>query len=130
MKALAALVCVYVLAVLAVIAFGGTSRQVRAVAGFVPDCLVFFTRLSRDPALGRARRAALLVLVAYLALPFDLIPDFIPVAGQLDDAVLVLLVLRFVLRGFDSADLAAQWPGPEQSLRVLLRVAGRGWPAS
>lgn len=107
------------------IAFGGTSRQLRAVAGFIPDCLVLFTRLSRDPALGRARRTALVALVAYLALPFDLIPDFIPVAGQLDDAILVVLVLRSVLRGFEAAGLAARWPGPQESLGVLLRLAGR-----
>jgi hypothetical protein len=66
----------------------GRRSDARALAGFVPDCAVLFTRLSRDPRLARRHKLLLLALVAYLSLPFDLIPDFIPIAGQLDDAIL------------------------------------------
>lgn len=63
-------------------------------------------------------------LIPYLALPFDLIPDFIPVAGQLDDAVLVAFVLRRVVRTSDPELVRELWPGPESSLSLVLRLAG------
>jgi uncharacterized membrane protein YkvA (DUF1232 family) len=65
----------------------------------------------------------LVALMAYLAMPLDLVPDFIPVAGQLDDAILVALVLRGLLRAGGPALVAEHWPGPEQSLAVILRLA-------
>jgi uncharacterized membrane protein YkvA (DUF1232 family) len=64
-----------------------------------------------------------LATLAYLALPFDLVPDFIPVAGQLDDAIIVALVLRMVLRSGGPSLLEEHWPGPPQSLRVIERLA-------
>jgi uncharacterized membrane protein YkvA (DUF1232 family) len=59
----------------------------------------------------------------YLAVPFDLVPDFIPVAGVLDDAVLVIVVLRHLVRG-DPALLVEHWSGPRSSLALLLRFVG------
>ena len=94
----AALLAAY-LAVIAVLAVTGRRAQARAIGGFVPDCAVLFARLARDPALPRRRRLALVALAAYLASPIDLVPDFLPVAGQADDAVLVVLTLRWILRG-------------------------------
>ena len=97
--------------------------DLRAVAGFVPDCIVLFARLAKDARVPRGRRWLLAVALGYLALPFDLIPDFIPVAGQLDDAVLVALVLRRVARRTDPELLRELWPGPESSLQIVLRLA-------
>src|SRR6478672_6986302 len=71
----------------------------------------------------RSRKLLLFVLVGYLALPFDLVPDFIPVAGQLDDAIIVALVLRYFLRAGDEPMMRELWPGPEQSLALILRLA-------
>jgi uncharacterized membrane protein YkvA (DUF1232 family) len=86
---------------------------------------VLVHRLLHDPRVPRRRKLLLVGLIAYLALPFDLVPDFIPVAGQLDDVIIVVLVLRQVLRGGGEALLREHWPGPEASLRIVLRAAGR-----
>ena len=102
----------------------GRREQARAVAGFVPDCAVLFRRLLADPRVPGRAKLALGGLLAYLALPIDLVPDFLPVVGQLDDAVLVALVLRLALREAGPALVEEHWPGPAPSLRALLRLIG------
>ncbi len=102
----------------------GRKETVRAVAGFVPDCVILFRRLLSDHRVPRRKKLVLAALVPYLALPFDIVPDFIPVAGYLDDAVLVAFVLRYVLRGSGPEPIVEHWPGPESSLEVMLRLAG------
>jgi uncharacterized membrane protein YkvA (DUF1232 family) len=94
------------------------------VGGFIPDCAVLFKRLIGDPAVPRRRKAMLALLVAYLASPIDLIPDFIPVIGVLDDALMVGLALRAVVRGGGPEVVQRHWPGPESSLNLVLRLAG------
>jgi uncharacterized membrane protein YkvA (DUF1232 family) len=116
------------LAVIAVLVLTGRRAQARAVGGFVPDCAVLFARLARDPAVPRRQRIALVALAAYLASPIDLVPDFLPVAGQADDAILVILTLRWILRGSGPALLERHWPGPDGSLALLLRLAGHSSP--
>ena len=100
----------------------GRREDARALAGFVPDCAVLLRRLLRDPRVPRRRRALVVALMAYLAMPFDLVPDFIPVAGQLDDAILVALVLRSLLRTGGPDLLTEHWPGPERSLELMRRL--------
>jgi uncharacterized membrane protein YkvA (DUF1232 family) len=101
----------------------GRREDARAFATFIPDCIVLVTRLARDPRVPRRRKLLLIALVAYLSLPFDLVPDFIPVAGQLDDAIIVALVLRYFVRGGGEPMIRELWPGPEQSLALILRLA-------
>ena len=111
----------YVAIVLAFI-LAGRREDARALAGFVPDCVVLFSRLLRDRRLPRRHKLLVAALIPYLALPFDLIPDFVPVAGQLDDAVLVAFVLRRIVRA--NPDLIREhWPGPPSSLGLVLRLA-------
>ena len=98
----------------------------KALAGFIPHCAILFKRLVGDPRVPRSRKAMLLVVGAYLAFPFDLIPDFIPVLGQLDDALVVALALRSIVRAAGPELLSEHWPGPETSLRTVLRLAGAG----
>jgi uncharacterized membrane protein YkvA (DUF1232 family) len=113
----------YVVAVAALIA-AGRREDARALAGFISDCLVLVSRLARDKRISRARRAVLWLVLGYLALPIDLVPDFLPVAGQLDDAVILGLALRVLVRGGGTEMVRAAWPGPEASLTIVLRAAG------
>ena len=108
----------------------GRRTDARALAGFVPDCVVLLTRLLRDPRVPRRSKVLVAALLPYLALPFDLIPDFIPVVGQLDDAILVALVLRRVVLRTDPDLLRELWPGPEASLQIVLRLSRSRRPSS
>jgi len=122
---LAVAVCVaavYVIAVIA-LAVAGRDADARALARFVPDCVVLFKRLLTDPRVEWWRKALLVAVIVYLASPIDLVPDFIPVAGQLDDAVLVILAVRVLLHGSGPHLLAEHWPGPRRSLNLILRFA-------
>jgi uncharacterized membrane protein YkvA (DUF1232 family) len=104
----------------------GRREDARALATFIPDCIVLVTRLARDPRVPRRRKLLLIALVGYLALPIDLVPDFIPVAGQLDDAMIVALVLRHFIKTGGEPMMRELWPGPEQSLALILRLARPG----
>jgi uncharacterized membrane protein YkvA (DUF1232 family) len=92
-------------------------------SSFVPACVVLFKRLLRDDRVPRRAKVALGLVVPYLALPFDLIPDFIPVLGQLDDAVLVLGVMRYVVKTAGRDVVTELWPGSERGLRAVLALA-------
>jgi uncharacterized membrane protein YkvA (DUF1232 family) len=118
----AALVAVWAGFVLWLVA-AGRRDDARALATFIPDCIVLVTRLARDPRVPRRRKLLLLGLVGYLALPFDLVPDFIPVAGQLDDAIVVALVLRHFVKAGGDQLIRELWPGPQPSLDLILRLA-------
>lgn len=120
-----ALVVVYGCFVAALVLLG-RREDARALATFIPDCIVLVSRLARDSRVPRSRKLLLLALAGYLALPFDLVPDFIPVAGQLDDAIVVALVLRSLVRSGGEDLIRELWPGPERSLAVILRLAGPG----
>jgi uncharacterized membrane protein YkvA (DUF1232 family) len=119
----AVLAVVYAAFVVALVLLGRRG-EARTLATFVPDCIVLVSRLARDPRVPRRRKLVLVALAGYLALPFDLVPDFIPVAGQLDDAVIVALVLRYFVQSGGEPLLRELWPGPERSLALLLRLAG------
>jgi uncharacterized membrane protein YkvA (DUF1232 family) len=118
--ALGAVLIAYALVVLTFVV-AGRREDARAIAGFVPDCVVLFTRLFRDERLPRRQKVLVAALIPYLASPIDLIPDFIPIAGQLDDAVLVALVLRRIVRR-NPRLVHELWPGPASSLTFILRI--------
>ena len=99
------------------------SADARAIAGFLPDCVILFGRLLRDKRIARRHKLLLGALLPYLAMPFDLIPDFIPVVGQLDDALFVAFVLRRVVKA-NPAVVQELWPGPASSLDVLRCLGG------
>jgi uncharacterized membrane protein YkvA (DUF1232 family) len=119
---LGAVIVTYAGFVLALV-LAGRRTDARAVGGFVPDSIVLFKRLLTDPRLPVSRKIVLGGIIVYLACPLDLIPDFIPVAGVLDDVIIVAFGLRLVLRGADRRILCEHWPGPDRSLQVISRAA-------
>ena len=96
----------------------------REGARILPDLLRLLKRLAADDALPWGVRARLLLLLAFVISPIDLIPDFIPVIGYLDDAVLVTLVLRSVVRRSGRQAIERHWPGTPDGLAAILRIAG------
>ena len=101
----------------------GRRSQVRALARFMSDCLVLLKRLIGDEQVPRRRKLVLLGLVGYLSMPIDLVPDVIPVAGQLDDVIVAGLALRYALRSGGPQLLRHHWPGSDQSLDAVMRLA-------
>jgi uncharacterized membrane protein YkvA (DUF1232 family) len=89
----------------------------------LPSLVIMLGRLVKDPALPRPVKIALAAAVVYLASPIDLIPDFIPLLGWLDDALLAAIVLDGVLNFVDRDLLLRYWPGNERSLDALARTA-------
>jgi uncharacterized membrane protein YkvA (DUF1232 family) len=97
--------------------------RLRELLRLLPDVLRLLRRLAADGTLPRGVRVRLWLLLAYLALPVDLVPDFIPVLGYADDAVVVALVLRSVVRRAGTAALTRHWPGTPDGLDAVRRLA-------
>jgi len=95
----------------------------------LPDLLRLLGRLAADAALPRGVRVRLALLMIYLALPIDLIPDFVPVIGYADDAIIVAFVLRNVVRRVGIQAVRAHWPGTEDGFAALARLTGLRAPA-
>ncbi len=89
----------------------------------LPDLLRLVGRLAADRTLAAGVRVRLVLLLAYLLLPIDLVPDFVPVIGYADDAVIVALVLRSVLKRAGPGALERHWPGSPAGLEIILRAA-------
>lgn len=94
----------------------------------LPDLLRLFKRVATDGAVPRMVRVELLLLLGYLVSPIDLIPDFIPIIGFLDDAVVVAIMLRIVVRTTGPEMLEKHWPGTPEGLRALRQVCGLAQP--
>jgi len=90
----------------------------------LPDLLRLLRRLAADRELPRGVRVRLGLLMAYLAFPIDLIPDFIPVLGYADDAIIVALVLRSVVRRAGIDAVRGHWPGTTDGFAALCRLTG------
>jgi uncharacterized membrane protein YkvA (DUF1232 family) len=92
----------------------------------VPDVVRLLKRLAGDATLPRGVRVRMVLLLVYLALPIDLVPDFIPVIGYADDAIVVALALRSVVRAAGPGALDRHWPGTPEGLSAVRRLAGLG----
>ena len=100
---------------------GGLLREALRL---LPDVLRLLPRLAADRTLPRGVRVRLALLLAYLASPIDLVPDFIPVIGYADDAIIVAAVLRSVARRAGVQALERHWPGTRDGFAALCRLTG------
>ncbi len=97
---------------------------VRKLIGLVPDLLRLLRSLIGDRSVPLDVRLVLVGLVAWIVSPIDLIPEFIPVLGPLDDVVVAIVAMRYVRRRVGVDDLKARWPGSPEGFAILLRVIG------
>ncbi|TMM34836.1 MAG: DUF1232 domain-containing protein [Actinobacteria bacterium] len=97
----------------------------RDLAAFIPDCVTTVRRLRRDPRVPRSARVAIVVAGLWVLSPIDLIPEFIPVIGPLDDVVVVALALRYAARRVPPEVLRQAWPGEPRLLERLLGAPHR-----
>jgi uncharacterized membrane protein YkvA (DUF1232 family) len=97
--------------------------RARELLRLLPDVLRLVRRLAGDGTLPRGVRVRLWLLMAYLAMPIDLVPDFVPVLGHADDAIVVALVLRSVVRRAGAAAVERHWPGTPEGLAALRRAS-------
>jgi uncharacterized membrane protein YkvA (DUF1232 family) len=120
----AALVLAWLALVVALVIVRPQGGLPREALRLLPDVLRLVRRLATDQALPREVRVRLGLLLAYLAVPIDLIPDFVPVLGYADDAIIVTAVLRGVVRRAGIDAVRAHWPGTNDGFTALTRLTG------
>jgi uncharacterized membrane protein YkvA (DUF1232 family) len=120
----AALLLAWLVLVAALLVIRPRGGLLREALRLLPDVLRLIRRLAADKTLPRGVRIRLGLLLAYLALPIDLVPDFIPVLGYADDAIIVTAVLRSVVRHAGLDAVRAHWPGTDDGFAVLARLTG------
>lgn len=119
-----AIILAWVALVIVILVRRPDEMTARDLARLLPDTARLARRLATDGRVPRSARLPTWLLLAYLAMPFDLVPDFIPVIGQLDDVVLVFIVLRRLLRAAGTDVVAERWPGSPDGLAMLRRALG------
>jgi uncharacterized membrane protein YkvA (DUF1232 family) len=121
--ALIVLVAIYALAVLALI-LAGRGVAARELALLLPNLILLFKDLLRDPRVPRGPKIVLAIGIVWLVSPIDLLPEFLPVLGPLDDAVVAALVLRHLVHRAGSDVVREHWRGEPGTLELILRGAG------
>jgi uncharacterized membrane protein YkvA (DUF1232 family) len=121
----AALVVAWLVVLTILLALRPAGIDVAEAGRFLPDLVRLVRDLARDRSLGRGVRAPLLLLLAYLASPVDLVPDFLPVVGYADDVIVVVVVLRLVIRRAGPSIVQERWRGTPQGLALLSRLVQR-----
>jgi uncharacterized membrane protein YkvA (DUF1232 family) len=123
--ALVAVVAVWAVLVVGLIVAGRRSAA-RALATLLPNLIGLFHGLIRDPRVPIGSKVLLGLALLWFVSPVDLVPEFVPVAGPLDDAIVGILVLRHVVRRSGRAIVADHWRGDAATLDRILRLAGAG----
>jgi uncharacterized membrane protein YkvA (DUF1232 family) len=113
---------IYVGLVVALIVAGRTLAA-KELALLVPNLVLLFKDLFRDPAIPRGPKVALAIAIVWLISPIDLLPEFLPVLGPLDDAVVAALVLRYLVRRAGPEVVRNHWRGDPRTLELILRAA-------
>ena len=119
---LAVLVAAWLVLVV-VLVIAGRRALAREIAALVPNLTRLFAGLLRDPRVPWRAKIVLGCVALYLASPIDLVPDFVPIAGSLDDAIVAAFALRFVIGATSAAVVAEHWHGDPATLRRILRLA-------
>jgi uncharacterized membrane protein YkvA (DUF1232 family) len=109
--------------VLIVLAWRLPPGLARDLARFLPDCVIAARRLRRDPRVPRRAKIAVAIAALWVLSPVDLIPEFLPVIGPLDDVIVVALMLRYAARSVPREVLLEAWPGNPDLLRRLIGPA-------
>ncbi len=102
---------------------GSARGSAKEALRLLPDMVRLLRAIAADRSVGRGVRVRLWLLLAYLAFPIDLVPDFLPVIGYLDDLVIVSATLRSVVRHAGAETVRRHWPGTVAGLDVVLRLA-------
>jgi len=101
----------------------GRRALARELATLVPNLTRLFAGLVRDPRVPLRAKVVLGVTALYLAMPVDVVPDFLPIVGSFDDAIVAAFALRFVVRASSPEIVAEHWPGDPATLRRILWLA-------
>ena len=97
----------------------------RDLASFVPDCVTTARRLRKDPRVPRAAKIAVAFAGLWALSPIDLIPEFLPIIGPIDDVVVITLALRFAARRVPPDVIIDAWPGNPAIIKTLLGAVAR-----
>ncbi len=119
-----AMLLAWVALLIALVIVRPRSGLLREALRLLPDVLRLVRRLAADTSQPRGVRIRLVLLLIYLASPIDLIPDFIPVLGYADDAIIVTAILRSVVRRAGLPAVRAHWPGTDDGFAALARLTG------
>jgi uncharacterized membrane protein YkvA (DUF1232 family) len=125
LAAILVVLAIWALLVLGVWRAAPSKATVLEVVRLLPDVLRLAAGLARDPTTPRSCRIALAGLAVWIASPIDLIPEFVPVIGPLDDIVVAAIVLRWVGGRVGVEALRAHWPGSGEGFGLVLRLLGR-----
>ncbi|MHA7295120.1 YkvA family protein [Arthrobacter sp. HLT1-21] len=93
----------------------------------LPDLLRLLRSLAADKSQPAGVRAGVVLLLVYLLMPIDVVPDFLPIIGYADDVIIVALMLRFIIRRAGPDPLVKHWPGNAGGLQVVMRLGGAGF---
>ncbi|MFN2535050.1 MAG: YkvA family protein [Pseudonocardiaceae bacterium] len=119
-----ALLVAWLLLIVAILLVRPTGAVLAEAVRLLPDLLRLLHRLAADRSLPRAVRRRVWLLLAYLAMPIDLVPDFIPVLGYADDAIVVAATVRSVVRRAGIDVVRGHWPGSADGFAALCRITG------
>ncbi len=122
--AVGGLLSVWLLFLIALWIFRPRHARLRDLVRIVPDLLRLIRQLLGDRSVPLGVRAALVGLLVWLVNPIDLVPEFIPVLGPLDDVVVAVLVMRYARRRLGDDELARRWPGTPEGYALLTSVLG------
>ena len=123
--AIAACLAIAWLAFVAVLVILRPGTGLTETARLLPDLLRMLGGMARDPTVPRTVRLRLWLVILYLMMPFDIVPDVIPIVGYADDAILIGWVIRSTVRRGGSEALARHWPGSTDGLELVMRLAAR-----